>query len=529
MIDTMDPQTLTYLAVGASLLLYAIIIWRTRARSADDFYVAGRGVGPFLNGMAIAANGLSVASFLTLAGLVAALGYQGGAYLMGWAGGYLLMAVLIAPFLRKFGGYTAPEFIGDRYGCQMARLVAILCAILVSFTLLAGQTRGIGIVFARLLDLDVATGTALGLGVVTLFAVVGGVKGITYSQVAQYLVLIFSGTVPAVFIALQLTGNPWPQVALGSHLADGSGLYLLDKLDKVVTDLGLAAYTSPVGGIAMLDMVCITAAVMVGTAGLPHVVVRFFTVRRVRDARSSAVWALIFIAIFYTTIPALAAMGRLHLGGTVDGTEVVTPLLAGLPGWVVALAAAGAVAAALTTAAGLILVIAAAISHDLMKGMIAKGVGDGGEVLVGRIATVVTAALALLIALSLGDKPPGALLQLVVFAFGLAAASLFPALVLGVFDRRMNRWGATLGMLAGLGLTLAYMLHFGGGVLGMPEAPVSERFLGISPAGIGALGMVINFAIAWALSRITPRPPERIRALVEDIRVPRGAGEAVDH
>jgi cation/acetate symporter len=437
--------------------------------------------------------------------------------------------MLIAPFLRKFGGYTVPEFIGGRYGCQMARVVAILCVILVSFTLLAGQTRGIGIVFARLLDLNVATGTALGLGIVTLFAVVGGMKGVTYSQVAQYLVLIFAGTVPAVFITLQLTGNPWPQVALGSHLVAGSDLYLLDKLDKVVTDLGLAAYTSPVGGIAMLDMVCIAAALMVGTAGMPHVVVRFFTVRRVRDARSSAVWAMIFIGILYTTVPAVAAISRLHLGGVADGVELVNPLLTGLPGWVVALAAAGAVAAALTTAAGLLLVIAAAISHDLVKGMIAKGVREAGEVLMGRISIVVAAALALLIALSLGDKPPGALLQLVVFAFGLAAASLFPALVLGVFDRRMNRWGATLGMLAGLGLTLAYILHFGGSILGMPEASALERFLGISPAGIGALGMVLNFAVAWVVSRITPPPPERIRAVVEDIRVPRGAGEAIEH
>ena len=288
-------------------------------------------MGPFLNGMAIAANWLSVASFLTLAGLVAALGYQGGLYLMGWTGGYLLLAMLIAPFLRKFGGYTVPEFIGDRYGCQMARFVAILCVILVSFTLLAGQTRGIGIVFAQLLDLDIASGTALGLGIVTLFAVVGGMKGVTYSQVAQYLVLIFAFTVPAVFIALQLTGNPWPQVALGGHLTDGSGLYLLDKLDKVVTDLGLAAYTSPVGGIAMLDMVCVAAALMVGTAGLPHVIVRFFTVRRVRDARSSAAWALIFIAIFYTTVPAVAAMGRLSLAGVADGGNWSTRCSPGCP------------------------------------------------------------------------------------------------------------------------------------------------------------------------------------------------------
>ena len=525
----MDPQTLTYLAVGASLLIYLLIVWRTRALGANDFYVAGRGVGPFLNGMAIAANWLSVASFLTLAGLVAALGYQGGLYLMGWTGGYLLLAMLIAPFLRKFGGYTVPEFIGDRYGCQMARFVAILCVILVSFTLLAGQTRGIGIVFAQLLDLDIASGTALGLGIVTLFAVVGGMKGVTYSQVAQYLVLIFAFIVPAVFIALQLTGNPWPQVALGGYLTDGSGLYLLDKLDKVVTDLGLAAYTGPVGGIAMLDMVCVAAALMVGTAGLPHVIVRFFTVRRVRDARSSAAWALIFIAIFYTTVPAVAAMGRLSLAGVAEGGELVNPLFAGLPGWVAALVVAGAVAAALTTAAGLLLVIAATISHDLTKGMIAKGLSERGEVLVGRIAVVVAAALALLIALYLGDKPPRALLQLVVFAFGLAAASLFPALVLGIFDQRMNRWGATLGMLAGLGITLAYIVYFGGGLLGMPEAPASGRFLGISPEGIGALGMVLNFSVAWALSRITPPPPERIRDLVEDIRVPREEGEALDH
>ncbi len=585
----MDLQTLTYLVVGASFALYiGIAIW-SKAVSTGEFYVAGKHVPPVINGMATAADWMSAASFISMAGLIAFLGYGGSVYLMGWTGGYVLLALLLAPYLRKFGKFTVPEFIGDRYYSNAARVVAVICLIFISFTYVAGQMRGVGIVFSRFLEVDIITGLIVGMGIVFLYAVLGGMKGITYTQVAQYCVLIFAYTVPAVFIAFQLTGNPLPQLAFGSNMAN-EDVYLLDKLNQVVTDLGFTAYTQ--GTKSMIDVFAITLALMVGTAGLPHVIVRFFTVPRVRDARSSAGWALFFIALLYTTAPAVGSMARLNLHQTVQpgalekpagslayeerpdwfkrwettglltfedkngdgriqyyndkdeafaakaeqaygwkGNELkvdrdimvlANPEIARLPNWVIALVAAGGIAAALSTAAGLLLVISASISHDLLKGVIAPQISERRELLAGRIA----AAVAILIAGYLGYNPPGFVAQVVAFAFGLAAASLFPVILMGIFSKTINREGAISGMLVGLVFTMGYIIYFKGVFIEPLAANVPENWLfGISPEGIGVVGMVLNFATAIVVSKLTSAPPENIQHLVEEIRVPR-AGSA---
>ena len=580
----MSLQALTYLVVGASFALYiGIAIW-SRAQSTGDFYVAGKGVHPIANGMATAADWMSAASFLSMAGLIAFLGYDGSVYLMGWTGGYVLLALLLAPYLRKFGKYTVPEFIGERYYSNTARIVAVVCLIFISFTYIAGQMRGVGIVFSRFLNVDIGTGLTVGMTVVFFYAVLGGMKGITYTQVAQYCVLIFAYTVPAVFISLQVTGIAVPQIAFGSEISGGS-TYLLDKLDQVVTDLGFAAYTS--GTKSRIDVFCITAALMVGTAGLPHVLVRFFTVPRVRDARSSAGWALLFIAILYTTAPAVGSLARLNLTQTIqhgpvgvatsnlayderprwfrtweatgllrfedknndgriqyynddnddrrdefegygwNGNELevdndiivlANPEIAHLPDWVIALVAAGGIAAALSTAAGLLLVISAAVSHDILKGVLMPNISERRELLASRIG----AGVAIVLAGYLGYNPFGFVAQVVAFAFGLAAASLFPAILLGIFSKRMNKQGAIAGMLAGLIFTLGYILAFKGVFFPALFENTSANWLfGISPEGIGFVGMLLNFGVAFAVSRVTAAPPAEITQLVEHIRVPR--------
>jgi cation/acetate symporter len=588
----MSLQALTYLVVGLSFALYiGIAIW-SRAESTGDFYVAGKHVSPVAHGMATAADWMSAASFISMAGLIAFLGYDASVYLMGWTGGYVLLALLLAPYLRKFGKFTVPEFIGDRYYSKTARMVAVVCLIVISFTYIAGQMRGVGIVFSRFLEVDLTIGLGIGMGVVFSYAVLGGMKGITYTQVAQYCVLIFAYTVPAVFIAIQMTGNPVPQVAFGSEVA-GTGTALLEKLDDVVTSLGFSEYTA--GRKSTTDVFCITLALMVGTAGLPHVIVRFFTVPRVRDARLSAGYALLFIAILYTTAPAVGAMARLNLIETVqigepgspqgnlayearpewmktwqdtglvsfedrngdgriqyyndadpafaaraasfgwEGNELsvdrdimvlANPEIADLPNWVIALVAAGGIAAALSTAAGLLLVISAAVSHDVIKGVVAPGISEKGELLAGRTA----AAFAILVAGYLGFDPPGWVAQVVAFAFGLAAASLFPAILLGIFFRRINKEGAIAGMVAGLLFTYAYIEYFKGLFLKWAGAPWGEDvaanwLFGISPEGIGAVGMCLNFAIAIVVSSVTKAPPRAVQLLVEQIRVPRSFTE----
>jgi cation/acetate symporter len=586
-------QLLTYIVVGATFVLYiGIAIW-SRAHSTGDFYVAGKGVHPIANGMATGADWMSAASFISMAGLIAFLGYDGSVYLMGWTGGYVLLALLLAPYLRKYGKFTVPEFIGDRYYSRTARIVAVICLIFISFTYVAGQMRGVGIVFSRFLEVDLLTGLLVGMGIVFVYAVLGGMKGITYTQVAQYCVLIFAFTVPAVFISIQLTGNPLPQLGLGSTVSGSDSLWLLDRLDRVVQDLGFGAYTD--GSKATIDVFCITLALMVGTAGLPHVIVRFFTVPKVSDARRSAGWALLFIALLYTTAPAVGAMARLNLietiwpGGTSeeaqplayeerpewfrtwedtnllifddkngdgriqyynddnpaytpvaeargwDGNELsvdrdimvlANPEIADLPAWVIALIAAGGIAAALSTAAGLLLVISSAVSHDLVKGVIAPNMSDRGELLTGRIA----AAVAIGIAGYLGYNPPGFVAQVVAFAFGLAAASLFPAIIMGIFSTRINREGAIAGMLTGLLFTFGYIVYFKGIFIEPMAADVPENWLfGISPEGIGVVGLVLNVAVATVVSKLTAPPPAEIRDLVEDIRVPRGAATAQEH
>ena len=584
----MDLTTLTYLVVGGSFALYiGIAIW-SRAADTSDFYVAGKHVHPVANGMATAADWMSAASFISMAGLIAYLGYDGSVYLMGWTGGYVLLALLLAPYLRKFGKFTVPEFIGERYDSRAARIVAVICLIVISFTYVAGQMRGVGIVFSRFLEVPIGVGLVVGMGVVFTYAVLGGMRGITYTQIAQYCVLIFAYTVPAVFIALQITGMPIPQIAFGSTV-QGDSVSLLQKLDEVVTALGFPEYTSGTKG--GFDVFCITMALMIGTAGLPHVIVRFFTVPRVRDARYSAGWALLFIGILYLTAPAVGSMARLNLMETIqtgpvgapdsnllyderpdwfrtwEGTGLLAfddrngdgriqyyndqnpefaaeaealgwngnelqvdrdiivlanPEIASLPDWVIALVAAGGIAAALSTAAGLLLVISAAVSHDLLKGVFLPNISERRELLAGRIS----AAVAIVIAGLLGYFPPAFVAQVVAFAFGLAAASLFPPILLGIFSKRMNKQGAIAGMLTGLIFTYAYIEFFKGLFLRWAGAPfaedVAENWLfGVSPEGIGALGVVLNFAVAITVSRMTAAPPERVQALVEYIRAPR--------
>ena len=578
----MSLTALTYLVVGATFALYVGIAFWSKARDTGDFYVAGKHVHPVANGMATAADWMSAASFISMAGLIAYLGYGASVYLMGWTGGYVLLALLIAPYLRRFGKFTVPEFIGERYYSQTARVVAVICLIIISFTYVAGQMRGVGIVFSRFLGVDVSTGLFVGMGVVFFYAVLGGMKGITYTQVAQYCVLIFAYTVPAVFISLQVTGIPIPQIAFGSDIA-GEDVPLLVKLDQIVTDLGFAAYTS--GAKGHVDMFFITLALMLGTAGLPHVVVRFFTVPKVRDARISAGYALLFIAILYTTAPAVGALARWNLTTTIQagpvgeadanlayedrpewfrtweetglltytdlngdgriqyyndanpefaeraleygwqGNELTVdrdiivlanPEIAGLPDWVVALVAAGGIAAALSTAAGLLLVISAAVSHDLLKGVVMPRISERQELMAGRLS----AAAAVMVAGYLGFDPPGFVAEVVALAFGIAASSLFPAILLGIFSVRVNREGAIAGMLTGLLFTVGYIVYFKG-YMDPLGGNVAENWLfGISPEGIGVLGALLNMAVAIGASAATSRPPESVRELVERIRRP---------
>jgi len=569
----MSVQAWTYLLVGLSFALYiGIAIW-SRASHTKDFYIAGGGVHPVANGMATAADWMSAASFISMAGLISFIGRDGAVYLMGWTGGYVLLALLLAPYLRKFGKFTVPDFIGDRYYSDTARLVAVICAIFVSFTYVAGQMRGVGIVFSRFLEVPINLGVVIGMAIVFFYAVLGGMKGITYTQVAQYCVLIFAYMVPAIFISILLTGKFFPQLGFGSELADGSGQYLLQKLDGLNTELGFSEYTA--GTKSTIDVFCITAALMVGTAGLPHVIVRFFTVPKVRDARKSAGWALLFIAILYTTAPAVAAFARVNMIETINGKDnqgtlysdaptwiknwektgliqwedknndgrmfyakddrnemvkldrdimvLANPEIASLPAWVIALVAAGGLAAALSTAAGLLLVISSSISHDLLKKVVMPNITEKQELLFARIAAFVAVVIAGL----LGIFPPAFVAQVVAFAFGLAAASFFPAIFLGIFDKRANKQGAIAGMVVGITFTAAYIIYF---KFINKDANTADNWLwGISPEGIGFIGMWLNFAVTYAVSHLTAPPPEHIQHLVEDIRVPRGAGEATHH
>ncbi|ARV14753.1 sodium:solute symporter family protein [Polaribacter sp. SA4-12] len=563
----MGILTWTWILVGISFALYiGIAIW-ARAGSSKEFYVAGGGVPPIINGMATAADWMSAASFISLAGIVSFGGYDGSVYLMGWTGGYVLLALLLAPYLRKFGKFTVPDFIGDRYYSNVARIVAVIAALIVSFTYVAGQMRGVGIVFSRYLEVDINTGVYIGMAIVLFYAVLGGMKGITYTQVAQYCVLIFAFMVPAIFISIQMTGNPIPQIGMGG--AGEDGIYLLDKLDGLHRELGFHEYTS--GGKSMIDVFAITLALMAGTAGLPHVIVRFFTVPNVRDARKSAGWALLFIAILYTTVPAVAVFARVNLIETVsekkyeempewfgnwektgllnfedknkDGViqyladtknneltidrdimVLANPEIARLPNWVIALVGAGGLAAALSTAAGLLLVIASSVSHDLLKKIFVPEISEKGELLAARLS----AAVAVCVAGYFGINPPGFVAAVVALAFGLAAASFFPAIVLGIFDKRMNKEGAISGMVVGLALMFFYMAKFKLGWLG-DKPPASEWWFGISPEGFGTVAMFVNFVISVVVSRMTPAPPEDVQDLVENIRIPSGAGEATDH
>ena len=562
----MSIQVWTWILVGITFALYiGIAIW-TRAGSTKEFYVAGGGVSPLANGLATAADWMSAASFISMAGLISFNGYDGSVYLMGWTGGYVLLALLLAPYLRKFGKFTVPDFIGDRYYSNVARSVAVFCALLVSFTYVAGQMRGVGLVFSRFLEVDINTGVIIGMIIVLFYAVLGGMKGITYTQVAQYCVLIFAFMVPAIFISIQMTGNPIPQLGFGGM--DEGGVYLLDKLDGLHKELGFAEYTS--GSKSTLDVVFITGALMVGTAGLPHVIVRFFTVKRVADARKSAGWALLFIAILYTTAPAIAVFSRTNLIETVSNKEYATlpnwfgnwektglikfddknndglvqyladtkknelivdkdimvlanPEIAQLPNWVIALVAAGGLAAALSTAAGLLLVISSSVSHDLIKKMINPDISEKGELVAARLSAVV----AVCVAGYFGINPPDFVAATVALAFGLAAASFFPAIVLGIFSKRMNKEGAISGMLVGILLMLFYMMKFkfdwfgGGGK--------EDWWFGISPEGFGTVAMITNFIISLIVSRFTPEPPSKVREIVENIRIPSGVNEAQYH
>ena len=561
----MSVQAWTFVMVGLSFAIYiGVAIW-SRASSTGEFYIAGAGVPPVVNGMATAADWMSAASFISMAGLVSFMGRDGSVYLMGWTGGYVLLALLLAPYLRKFGKYTVPDFVGDRYYSRTARIVAVICAIFVSFTYVAGQMRGVGIVFSRFLNVDITIGVLIGMGIVFFYAVLGGMKGITYTQVAQYCVLIFAYLVPAIFISLLMTGNIIPQLGFGGVLADGSGEFLLDKLNGLSQELGFDAYTD--GRKATIDVFFITAALMVGTAGLPHVIVRFYTVPRVSAARSSAGWALLFIAILYTTAPAVAAFARTNLLNTVSDTKytevpgwfknwettglikfddkngdgniqyqgrhseieneltidrdimvLANPEIAKLPNWVVGLVAAGGLAAALSTAAGLLLVISTSIAHDLLKRELVQEISEKGELIAARIA----AGVAVCIAGYFGINPPGFVGQVVAFAFGLAAASFFPAIIMGIFWKRMNNIGAISGMIVGITFTAGYIIFF---KFISPELNTPAHWLfGISPEGIGTLGMVLNFLVSVPVSLLTAPPPAEVQELVDNIRSPQDAG-----
>ena len=553
----MSLQIWIWIIVGLTFALYiGIAIW-SKAGSTNEFYIAGKGVNPIANGMATAADWMSAASFISMAGIISFIGYDGSVYLMGWTGGYVLLALLLAPYLRKFGKFTVPDFIGDRYYSNVARTVAVFCALIVSFTYIAGQMRGVGIVFSRYLEVDINSGVFIGMGIVLFYAILGGMKGITYTQVAQYCVLIFAFMVPAIFISIQMTGNPIPQIGFGSQSADG--VYLLDKLNGLHEELGFSEYTS--GSKSTLDVFLITAALMIGTAGLPHVIVRFFTVKKVSDARKSAGWALLFIAILYTTAPAIAVFARTNLIETVSEKEYSTmpywfkkwedtglltyddknddniiqylgdeqlneltidkdimvlanPEIAQLPNWVIALLAAGAIAAALSTAAGLLLVISSSISHDLIKRMVKPDISDKGELIAARIS----AFFAVLLAGYFGINPPDFVAATVALAFGLAAASFFPAIVLGIFYKKMNKEGAISGMLIGILSMLFYMTKFKFGWFGGggPE----DWWFGISPEGFGTIAMLINLIVSITVSNFTSQPPEKIIKLVENIRLP---------
>ena len=565
----MSVQIWTYIIVALTFTLYiGIAIW-SRAGSTKEFYVAGGGVSPLANGMATAADWMSAASFISMAGLISFMGYDGSVYLMGWTGGYVLLALLLAPYLRKFGKFTVPDFIGERYYSRTARLVAVFCALLVSFTYVAGQMRGVGVVFSRFLEVDITTGVIIGMIIVLFYAVLGGMKGITYTQVAQYCVLIFAFMVPAIFISFQMTGNPIPQLGFGSRGADG--LYLLEKLNGLSTELGFSEYTN--GSKSTLDVFAITAALMVGTAGLPHVIVRFFTVKKVRDARKSAGLALLLIAVLYTAAPAVSVFARLNLIQTVSGQPyaqmpqwfsnwektgllgfddknadgliqyaadpainelrvdqdimvLANPEIANLPAWVIALVAAGALAAALSTAAGLLLVISSSVSHDLIKSVFKPDISDKHELIAARLSAVG----AVVVAGYFGINPPGFVAAVVALAFGLAAASFFPAIILGIFYKKMNKEGAVAGMVVGISLMLFYMLKFKFGLFDGGRSAVvalqAKWWFGISPEGFGFVAMIVNFAVSLIISIFTPEVPEEVQEIVENIRIPTGAGEA---
>ncbi|HIQ07281.1 MAG TPA: cation acetate symporter [Thiotrichaceae bacterium] len=569
----MDLKTLTYTVVFSTFAMYFAIAWWARASTTSEFYVAGKGIHPILNGMATGADWMSAASFISMAGLIAFLGYGGSVFLMGWTGGYVLLAMLLAPYLRKHGKFTVPEFIGDRYYSRTARIVAVACLIIASLTYIIGQMKGVGVAFSRFLEVEFALGLGIGMFVVWVYAVLGGMKGITYTQIAQYCVLIFAYTVPAVFISLQLTGNPIPQVGLGSKMIDGSDMYLLDKLDLIVTDLGFKEYTTAkLGG--TLNMFAYTLSLMIGTAGLPHVIMRFFTVSSVKAARSSAGWSLVFIALLYTVAPAVGAMARLNLINTIqpapgenlvyeqrpdwfknwektgllkfedkngdgkiqfvadkEANEMVkvdkdimvlaNPEIAKLPNWVIALVAAGGLAAALSTAAGLLLAISSSISHDLMKGVFTPGISEKTELLSSRIVMTI----AILVSGYLGLNPPGFAAGTVALAFGLAASSIFPALMMGIFSKKITSTAAVAGMLAGIGVTLLYVFQHHGimFIKGTEFLGSFDKnwFLGIDPKAFGAVGALVNFGVAFLIQSLSSkRPPAHIEKMVEDIRVP---------
>ena len=566
----MDVQNWTYILVGITFTLYiGIAIW-SRAGSTKEFYVAGGGVSPWANGMATAADWMSAASFISMAGIISFAGYDGAVYLMGWTGGYVLLALLLAPYLRKFGKFTVPDFIGDRYYSNTARIVAVICALLVSFTYVAGQMRGVGIVFSRFLEVDINTGVIIGMLIVLFYAVLGGMKGITYTQVAQYCVLIFAFMVPAIFISIQMTGNPIPQIGFGGELNDGSGMFLLDKLDGLSTELGFSEYTE--GTKSTIDVFAITLALMVGTAGLPHVIVRFFTVKKVKDARKSAGIALLLIVILYSTAPAVSVFARTNMIETLsnkpysevpqwfkkwettglitftdknndgkiqylaDATKnelvvdrdimvLANPEIAKLPNWVIALVAAGALAAALSTAAGLLLVISSSVSHDLIKKVINPNISEKAELTAARLSAVG----AVCVAGYFGINPPGFVAAVVALAFGLAAASFFPAIILGIFYKRMNKEGAVTGMIVGIISMLLYMMKYKLGWFDDVLPDKSEWWFGISPEGFGSIAMLLNFIVSITVMKFTKVPPKEVQNIVENIRIPSGVGDTLKH